>query len=231
MKDPPRGGADSGTTQNKKLTFSDYKILARIPSYVLNTAAMTAMTFAIGGVAAWMPTYLTIDRGMSSERAGLIFGGIVVVAGLVATLGGGMAGDWLRNRIPGSYFLVSALGMLCGFPLFLVLLITPFPLGWVVLFLAVFCLFFNTGPSNTALANTTPPAIRASAFAVNILIIHMLGDAISPGLIGLIRDHVSLKAGFVAVSGMMFLGGVLWLWGMRYLQIDTELAPRRLARV
>jgi MFS family permease len=227
-KDPPRGAADAGPSPARSIKFAEYKVLAKIPSYVLNTAAMTAMTFAIGGVAAWMPTYLTVDRGMSPEHSGLIFGGIVVVAGLVATLGGGMAGDWLRTRIPGSYFLVSAVGMLAGFPLFLVLLVTPFPAAWVVLFLAVFCLFFNTGPSNTALANTTPPAIRASAFAVNILIIHSLGDAISPGLIGWIRDHSSLKVGFVAVSGMMLIGGLLWLWGMRYLQRDTELAPTRL---
>ena len=115
--------------------------------------------------------------------------------------------------------------MIAGFPLFLLLLITPFPLAWIVLFAAVFCLFFNTGPSNTALANTTPPEIRASAFAINILIIHTLGDAISPGIIGKIRDHYSLNIGFVAVSGMMLLGGIFWLWGMKYLAEDTRAAP------
>jgi MFS family permease len=229
MKEPARGAAEVVIAPSRNITLADYKVLLKIPSYVLNTAAMTAMTFAIGGVADWMPTYLTVDRGLSPERSGLIFGGIVVVAGLIATLTGGIAGDRLRAKVPGSYFLVSALGMLAGFPLFLLLLITPFPLGWVVLFLAVFCLFFNTGPSNTALANTTPPAIRASAFAINILIIHLLGDAISPGIIGWIRDHDSLKLGFVAVSGMMLIGGLLWLWGMRYLAADTAAAPNRLS--
>lgn len=230
-KDPPRGGADPHPTAPRKTALADYLVLARIPSYVLNTAAMTAMTFAIGGVGDWMPTYLTVDRGLTPERAGTIFGGIVVVAGLFATLLGGWAGDRLRARVPGSYFLVSAVGMLAGFPLFLLLLVTPFPLAWVVLFCAVFCLFFNTGPSNAALANTTPPQIRASAFAINILIIHTLGDAISPGVIGIIRDHASLKAGFEAVAGMMFVGGVLWLWGMKYLAADTEAADGLLGAV
>ncbi|MGD0463998.1 MAG: MFS transporter [Tepidisphaeraceae bacterium] len=228
MKEPARGAAEVVLAPPRKTTAADYKVLLKIPSYLLNTAAMAAMTFAIGGVADWMPTYLTVDRGLSPERSGLIFGGIVVLAGLIATLTGGIAGDRLRAKVPGSYFLVSALGMLAGFPLFLLLLITPFPLAWVVLFLAVFCLFFNTGPSNTALANTTPPAIRASAFAINILIIHILGDAISPGIIGAIRDRRSLNMGFVAVSGMMLIGGLLWLWGMRYLAADTAAAPTRL---
>jgi len=230
-KDPRRGAADNlSEAPPRKITFDDYKLLAKIPSYILNTAAMTAMTFAIGGVADWMPTYLTVDRHMTPERAGLFFGGIVASAGLVATLAGGIAGDRLRGKIPGSYFLVSALGMLAGFPLFLLLLITPFPLAWLVLFAAVFCLFFNTGPSNTALANTTPPEIRASAFAINILIIHTLGDAISPGIIGKIRDHYSLNIGFVAVSGMMLLGGLFWLWGMKYLAEDTRTAPTLLQK-
>jgi MFS transporter, Spinster family, sphingosine-1-phosphate transporter len=220
-----RRGEGRGEGHDRKGGLADYKVLAKIPSYVLNTAAMTAMTFAIGGVADWMPTYLTVDRHMTPERAGLFFGGIVASAGLVATLAGGIAGDRLRSRIPGSYFLVSALGMLAGFPLFLLLLITPFPLAWFVLFAAVFCLFFNTGPSNTALANTTPPEIRASAFAINILVIHTLGDAISPGIIGKIRDHYSLNLGFVAVSGMMLIGGLFWLWGMKYLAEDTRAAP------
>jgi MFS family permease len=235
MREPKRGAADAVEGATLPIERRNYAVLLKIPSYLINTAAMTAMTFAIGGVAIWMPTYLTIDRGLSPERSGMMFGLILVVAGLIATLGGGIAGDKLRHKIPGSYFFVSGLGMLGGFPLFLLLLITPFPLAWVVLFFAVFCLFFNTGPSNTALANTTPPAIRASAFAINILIIHLLGDAISPGIIGSIRDHcpqfhghLDLRLGFVAVSGMMLIGGVLWLWGMRYLDADTDAAPRRM---
>jgi len=238
MREPKRGAADVAEAATHRADWRQYTILLKIPSYLVNTAAMTAMTFAIGGVAIWMPTYLTVDRGLSPEQSGWYFGLILVVAGLIATLGGGIAGDKLRHKISGSYFLVSGIGMLAGFPLFLLLLVTPFPLAWVVVFFAVFCLFFNTGPSNTALANTTPPAIRASAFAINILIIHMLGDAISPGIIGTIRDHAApihghpdLRWGFVAVSGMMLIGGVLWLWGMRYLDADTEAAPRRLAPV
>jgi MFS family permease len=231
-KEPPRGAADAASgqpaPQKHRATMRDYKILLWIPSFVLNTAAMSAMTFAIGGVAAWMPTYLTRDRGMEPGRANFIFGVIVVVAGLAATLLGGIAGDRLRAKYSGSYFLVSAVGMLVGFPFFLLLLVTPFPLAWAVLFAAVFCLFFNTGPSNTALANVTPAAIRATAFAVNILVIHTLGDAISPTIIGAIADRASLTMGFVVVSVLMLFGGLLWLWGMKYLAADTAAAPHRL---
>lgn len=232
MKDPPRGSTDrADSAAGRPARWRDYLILLRTPSYVLNTLAMTAMTFAIGGIGFWMPKYVHDFRGYGSlSSVNLIFGIIVVVSGLAGTLLGGIAGDKLRQRFPGSYFLVSAAGMLTGFGLFLLMLVTPFPYAWGVIFLAVFCLFFNTGPSNTALANVTHPSMRATAFAVNIFIIHALGDAISPTVIGMITDRFNhnMNVGFLAVSGMMAVGGVLWWWGARFLAKDTELAPTRL---
>jgi MFS family permease len=224
MREPPRGSADglaSIAHASPPLKFAEYARLLRIRSYVLNTAAMTAMTFAIGGVGAWMPTYLTTDRKLTPEHANLGLGIVLVVGGFLATLAGGKVGDMLRARLPGSYFLVSGFGMLMGFPLFLLVLVTPFPACWGVIFLAVFFLFFNTGPSNTALANVTPPAIRATAFAVNILVIHLLGDAISPLVIGAVADRTSMAVGFGVISVMMAVGGVIWVWGARYLGADT----------
>jgi predicted MFS family arabinose efflux permease len=157
------------------------------------------------------------------------FGAISASAGLVATLAGGMTGDWLRKWFSGSYFLVSGVAMLVGFPLLLAVLHTPFPVAWTLLFLAVFCLFFNTGPTNTALANVTHPAMRATAFAINIFFIHLLGDALSPPMIGWIADRSSLQTAFTVTSIMLLVGGLLWLWASRYLGEDTEMAPKRLA--
>jgi MFS family permease len=169
-------------------------------------------------------------------EANKIFGPIIAVSGLIATLLGGWAGDRLRDRFKGAYFTVSGLGMLAAFPLFLCVLWLPFPAAWAFIFLACFGLFFNTGPTNTILANVTHPSIRASAFALNILVIHALGDVISPLAIGAIADgynHATqseggLRVGFLVVSFMILLGGLFWLWGARYLERDTILAPTRL---
>lgn len=173
-----------------------------------------------------------LNEGAVLGHINMLFGAIVVVAGLVATLLGGMAGDWLRGRFAGSYFLVSGLAMLLGFPMVLAVVWTPHPWYWLFIFIACFCLFFNTGPTNTILANVTHPAIRASAFALNILILHTLGDAVSPAIIGLIASlpQCTMNTGFVVVSLLILVGGLLWLWGARYLARDTELAPTRLAK-
>jgi MFS transporter, Spinster family, sphingosine-1-phosphate transporter len=307
MQEPPRGQADS-VIETRPSTWADYRVLWQTPSYVLCTLGMTAMTFVLGGVAAFVPTYVyerearfvldqpalqrfaekyagsspsssaraalppgllerlqplvdeqvrtvgdfrqhlatrlssnemklyTLDleeAAQTEESPGLAqisttFGAIVVISGLVATLLGGIAGDRLRPYFPGAYFLVAGGGMLVAFPLFLGLLFTPFPYAWGFVFAAVFFLFFNTGPSNTVLANVTPPAIRATGFAVNIFIIHALGDAISPPIIGGLADVLNLRTAFLFVSFLIPISGLLWLWGARHLAEDTARAPTRL---
>ncbi len=81
--------------------------------------------------------------------------------------------------------------MLLAFPCTIAMLFVPFPWAWVLCFFAVSFLFMNIGPANTAIANVTDPAVRSTAFAVNIFVIHALGDAISPPLIGAVADRSS----------------------------------------
>jgi MFS family permease len=230
MPEPQRGQADvEGKPVKEHARLKDIAVLWRTPSYVLVTLGMTAMTFALGGLAFWIPNYLVTTKQAEELRdVNLRFGAIVVVSGLVATLLGGILGDKLRARFPGSYFLVSGSSMMVGFPVILLVLWTPYPWYWLFVFIACFCLFFNTGPTNTILANVTHPSVRASAFAINIFVIHALGDAISPTVIGFIAGFSSMDVGFVFVSLAVLVGGLFWLWGARYLARDTDLAPTRL---
>jgi MFS family permease len=226
MQEPPRGSAAG----RRSVPWRNYLILLRTPSYVLCTLGMAAMTFAIGGIGFWMPYYLESRPGASGNST-IIFGAITAVAGLTATLLGGIAGDKLRDRFPGSYFLVSGIAMIAGFPIFMAALHAPFPLAiWVLIFLACFCLFFNTGPTNTILANVTHPSVRAIGFALNIFVIHALGDVISPVIIGLLNDYYGdMNKSFIIVGLMFLAAGGLWLIGARYLGRDTEIAGHQAA--
>jgi MFS family permease len=233
MREPPRGQVDRATAARPPgLKWADYRSLLQTPSYVLCTLGMTAMTFALGGIAYWISAYLDhrAAPGLGPLDARTLFGAMTALTGLVATLLGGIAGDRLKPRFGGSYFLVSGTAMLTGVPFIFLFLYTPFPWAWGCLALAVFCLFFNTGPTNAVLANVTHPSIRASAFALNILVIHLLGDVISPPILGaLIGAENRYELAFGLVSVMVLLGGVIWLCGARYLAADTARAPTRLA--
>ena len=227
MRPAPSAAANhSAASGGPRAGWRIYLDLLKTPSYTLNTLGMTAMTFAMGAYAFFMPEYLR------SHNVGAIwgippramFGATTAVAGILGTLCGGIVGDACRTRWPGSYFLVSGGGLLACVPCGLLFLVVPFPAAWTFVFLAEFFLFFNTGPTNTILANVVHPTARAAGFGLNILIIHLLGDAISPPAVGAIADHFNLATGFVFVSGFLLLGGIFWLWGARHLEADTAAA-------
>jgi MFS family permease len=230
MREPQRGQTDiAGGGTKHRLQLRDILVLARTPSYVYCTTGMAAMTFAMGGLGYWLPHYINVYKGAPLKEVNTYFGAILVFSGLVATLLGGIAGDRLRGRFPGSYFLVSGISMLIGFPMVLLVLWATTPIVyWSCTFMACFCLFFNTGPTNTVLANVSHPAVRGTGYAFNIFFIHLFGDAVSPTIIGNIADRWSLDVGFGVVSFTFLVGGVLWLCGTRFLERDTALAPTRL---
>ena len=59
-----------GAYSAAKPTLGDYKQLLRIPSLLANIGAQTAMTFAIGGLSVWAPTYFHEERGLPLEQPG-----------------------------------------------------------------------------------------------------------------------------------------------------------------
>jgi predicted MFS family arabinose efflux permease len=222
MKDP-RGQVKQASTDLPPgdSRWNELLALARNRSYVLDTLGMTAMTFAIGGMSFWMPQYLDA-RGLG-HQARELFGEITAAAGLAATLVGGMAGDKLRNKLPGSYFLVSAAGMFLACPFIIAMLYVPFPWAWIPMTITIFFLFFNTGPSNAILANVTLPAVRATAFGLNILILHLFGDAAAPPLLGGLAGRFGWNAAFAVVAAATAVAGFIWLLGASHLQKDMAL--------
>jgi sugar phosphate permease len=177
--------------------------------------AMTAMTFAMGGLAQWVPTFLYRIHELDLATANTYFGGITVLAGISGTLVGGWLGDYLQGKMKRGYLLVSGWGFVIGAPLAVYALVTSSVVTCLAaMFFAEFFLFLNTGPLNTVIVNVTAPALRSRAFAVNIFIIHALGDAISPALLGWLSDLWGLRnallitpVAFIAASFFCFLCG------------------------
>ncbi|MFZ4429541.1 MAG: spinster family MFS transporter [Phycisphaerales bacterium] len=235
--EPSRGGAEASRVDAQPLALKHaLRDLVRNRSFVMNTLGMTAMTFAVGGMSFWMPTYIhefrmqggTDEAGTAQlAKVTTTFGAITVVAGLAGTLTGGWISDRLRGRMKGAYAAFSGLGMLAAFPCFLGVLYTPFPVAWVFMFLSIFLLMLNTGPTNTIIANVTPASVRATAYAANIFVIHALGDAISPPIIGLVTDRTGdMNKAFLIVGGAIVISGLLWLLAARTLDADTDRISR-----
>lgn len=216
LKDPRQ---DASAPERRLPTWSDYAALFRNKIFVTDTLAGAAMTFAVGGLAAWMPSFFVRNWNVSVGEAGLWFGGVTVAAGTLGSLTGGWLGDWVLRYTKRSYFLVTGLGFLASIPFGVATLLSPdCRTALAYLFVAEFLIFMNNGPLNALLVDCTPLAIRSMAFAVNIFFIHALGDALSPTLIGYVSDLTTLKTGIFMTLAAMFLAGVFCLWGTRYME-------------
>lgn len=199
--------------------------LIRRRSFVLNTVAQTIYTFSMGGLAFWMPTYFQRQRGLPLERAALIFGAMLAVAGLVATLVGGQIGDRLARRAPTAHFTFPGIALIASAPFTLVALLAPSPaIFWPAMFASLFTLFLGTGSLNAALTNVLPATLRARGFAVYSTAIHLFGDGPSPALIGAASDRMGLGIPVLAAGLLLPLAGVLLLLGRGALARDLEAA-------
>ena len=213
LKEPERGQFDSlAETAERGSLFG----LLRNPAFLTSTLGMAAMTFSLGGIQVWMPKFLYSDRGYTLAQANFAFGIIIVVDGIVASLAGGWLGDYLLPRMKSSYYLISAASMLLGVPVMIVALFVKGPLMIPAIAVAAFFLLLNTAPLNAAVINSVGAHIRATALAVNIFIIHLLGDIPSPTMMGWVADRRSLQAGFILpVIAMGVSAGILF-YGMRF---------------
>jgi multidrug resistance protein len=213
LREPERGRTDTLQLTAERTTFAG---LFRNRAYWTASLGMAFLTFALGGLQVWMPTFLYRLRGVSLQQAGLIFGGITVVSGIFATLLGGWLGDFYLRRTRRAYYLVSAVGMVLGLPaMTAAIYLAGLPM-YPAMFLAEFFLLLNTGPLNAAVVNSVGASIRGTAIAVNLLIIHLLGDAFSPTLIGWVSDRTSLQTGCATTIVAIALSAAILFYGMRY---------------
>ncbi len=237
VDDPPRGAADareagriaerppvSPSSDSRPLaqagglsSFIDAsRRLARNPTYVWTTAGYAAYTFALGGMAAWLPSFFERVRGIAHAEAATIPGAILVVTGFVGTFAGGWAGDRLLARTRQAHLWVSGVTTLAAAPVALLLFSAPSaPVFWTATAAAELLLFASTGLVNAVTVNAVPAATRATALAVQIFFIHLLGDVPSPVTIGLISDASSLQKAVFIVPVAIAVSGAIWIHAAR----------------
>ncbi len=197
--------------------------LFKIPSLRRVTLGYGMVTFALGGLAFWMPRYLEVSKGLSLAQANLLLFGTVTVAGGLGTLTGGFLGDYLMKYTLGAPLWVSGLGVIVALPLAALAIFSPTPALYIPgLAGAIFLLFLNPGVLTAVVVSVAGPWRRAQAVALNIVVIHLVGDVPSPFLIGWASDHASLQWGVSLTLVALTLGAGLILAALPHLGPDLR---------
>jgi predicted MFS family arabinose efflux permease len=212
MKEPQRGGATDKAKADKASVLS----LLTNKAYLSSILGYAAVTFSLGGISWWMPSFLQRVDGRSIEAAGTIMGGITVICGLGGTVVGGMVAQrWLRSSEKALY-LVPAISAALAVPPAVLCFFGPPSVTLPSLGVAVFLIFLGTGPVNAATLNAVPANLRATAMAGQLFAIHVFGDAFSPKIIGLVSDRSNLRMGMgvtlitFVVAAVIFFVGARW---------------------
>src|SRR5262245_35220078 len=223
MRDPERGALDATPEQVQLTTFR-----ARVGAAFRNriwlacTASYVAYTFAMGGLSTWAPSLLQRRFQLDIGTAGTAFGAIAVVTGIVGTFIGGYVTDRGQARFPNLGVDLSALTLLLAAPcVYWSLQAQDLTLTYVLFFASMLLLFVNTSPVNALTVSCLPASARATGTAVNVLLIHLLGDALSPELVGVPSNAAqaggatpadALAQGLQLAVPAVILSGVALLW-------------------
>lgn len=251
--EPPRGAAE---TQGEGLVehstyLEDIKYLWKNKSFVWSSMGVTAMAFLTGALAFWTPTFLSraqISQGLRppcttepcDTSDSYIFGAVTVVTGILGVTLGSIISRKLRDKVPNADPLICAVGMLGSAPCLFVAIIlasTSIPATYVFIGIGETLLSLNWPILADILLYVVVPTKRATAEALQIVVLHLLGDAGSPYLIGTLSDalssydpgsavwsYQSLEYSLLLCPFMGVLGGLFFLMTALYITQDRKTA-------
>ena len=200
-----------GTAAGTPGSLSSFASLIRNRPYRRTVLGYAAYTFALGALAFWTPAFLERARGMARAEATVQFGMIVVATGFAGTFAGGWLADSLRRKTPQSDLWVAGIATLAAAPVVWIAFSSQNRgVSLTAITIAEVLLFLPTGPANAAILAAATPDRRATAMALSIFVIHLLGDVPSPLLLGLLSQATSLETAFRWLPAPILVAGATW---------------------
>ena len=212
MREPHRAEG----TNAKKVDRASVMSLLRNKAYLYSIMGYAAVTFSLGGISSWMPSFLHRVDGRTLEAAGTIMGGITVVCGLGGTVVGGLVAHWWSKKTSKALYLVPAISAVLAVPPAVVAFFGPKTMTLPALGVAVFLVFLGTGPVNAATLNAVPAHLRATAMAGQLFALHVFGDLPSSKIIGVVSDHTNLRTGLGITLITFVVAAVIFFMGSRF---------------
>ena len=224
IEDPthPEESTDEDSEQSKPRRWDcaflrEGRDLLRNPFFLSATLGSVAISFALGGLTEWYPTFLVRYSELSQAQSGLVLSGSCVLSGIGGNVLGGKVADGAARRFSmgsSSYFLVPAVFML---PSAILIAVAVNHLEtWclvVCLILGEMFFFCYQAPIAALSMSVIPVHSRARGSSLQILLGHVLGDVISPPIIGFISDSMDLKLGLQVTWVAVIMAGLLWFAG------------------
>lgn len=201
VREPPRGLSESGPVDAGDQSIGEViRFLLSRRSFVHLVIATSCTSLTGYAVLAWGPAFLGRVHQMESMEIGIWLGLSIGVGGTLGALAGGAIADRLGARDQRWYMFLSALVSIAA---------VPFAVGFVLLdqtraallcFLAFYFLAnMYIGPMLSMTQGLVKLRMRATASAILLFILNMVGLGAGPFLVGFLNDQFSGRFGVEAI--------------------------------
>ncbi|RQS75603.1 MFS transporter [Burkholderia sp. Bp8963] len=169
--------------------------------------------FVPGAMFAWLPSYLNRYYAMAPDRAAVTAAGFVLLAGVGMVMCGIVTDRISKADGARKWMTAIAYCLLTCCCLAIAFRLPPGPLQLALIGAGMMVGAGASGASGAMVANLTPAAIHASAFATLTLANNLLGMAPGPLLTGWVADHVGLVGALQWIPAVPLAAAVIFVIG------------------
>lgn len=192
------------------------------PSVIFTYFGMTAIVFVTTAMIVWLPKFFEISSGMDPKKAGTLAGAVMMLALIGAPAGGYIIDRWRKTEPRARMLFPAITTFISAILLFLAFYIFKGPMQLVTLFVfGIFIMLFISGAAAVT-QDVIHPGLRATSYAIAVLVQNLLGSFTAPIVLGRISDLTNIKTAMSILPFSLVLGALLFLIGSRYYVSDME---------
>lgn len=180
------------------------------------------LMFIQGAVIAWMPSYLNRYHAMDMTQAAMGAGMLVLIAGIGMVAGGALVDRLSQHNRLNKLRVPMVYALLCATLLLLAFALPPGPAQLLLIGLGLLIGGGFAGPSGSVVADVTPAAIHATAFATLTLANNIFGLAPGPFITGALADLYSLQDAMQLVPLVGLASAAAYFQASRHYQHDLQ---------
>jgi MFS family permease len=211
------------TNQKIKMERKDMvKEFLSKPSIIYTYFGITAVVFVTTSLITWLATYFQSVRGLPQDKAGTMASSVMVLALIGAPLGGILTDKWRKTRINARLLLPAISSLVSAILLFAALFLFKGIIQYVFfLAMGIAIMVFISGASAVT-QDVIHPGLRATSYAIAVVVQNLLGASLAPVVIGQIYDRSNIKTALSILPFVLVIGAVLFYLGSKYYEKDMD---------
>lgn len=186
------------------------------PSILFTYLGMAAVVFVTTSMLTWLPTYFEKMRNIPPETAGKMASSVMVLALVGAPLGGYLTDIWRKSKDNARLLFPAITTLMSAIVLFIAMALFKGTIQYVLfLIFGVLVLAFISGAA-TVTQDVIHPGLRATSYAIAVVVQNLLGASTAPIVMGKIYDLSNIQTALSILPFVLLVGAFLFWMGSKY---------------